>query len=155
MTQEPLTLTVRGQQFEVPEFVAPMALMRYSEGAVRGVDSDSPEGMAAMYVVLRACIVADDWDRFEQLALNERLTHTDLLDVVKQAFEVISERPTARPSESSDGPADTSPKSEVVSSSPVETSTADESSRVIKRLEAMGRPDWALVVLENQQAKAG
>jgi hypothetical protein len=138
------TLTVRGETFEVPEYVAPIALMRYSEGAVRGIDSSSPEGMAAMYVVLRACIVADDWDRFEQLALRERLTHTDLLEVVTQAFEVISDRPTERPSDSSDGPRDIEPRSE-----------DDSSSRIIRRLEEAGRPDWALVVQETQEAKAG
>lgn len=150
---EPLTLTVRGETFEVPEFVAPIALMRYSDGAVRGVDSDSPEGMAAMYVVLKACIADGDWDRFEQLALRERLTHSDLLDVVKQAFEVISERPTERPSDSSEGPTDTSPRSEDASPSPDTTQAA--STRVIRRLEAEGRPDWALVVMETQEAQAG
>ena len=147
-------LTVRGEKFDVVEVVAPMAFMRYSDGAVRGVDSSSPEGMAAMYVLLKACIVPEDWDRFEQMAITECLGHAELFEVVQQAFGVIAERPTLRPSESSDGPVSISPNSEDVSSSPAEP-VASPADRVIRRLEEAGRPDWALVVMENQEYRAG
>lgn len=136
-------ITVKGQTFTAPEFVAPLAFMRYSEAAVRGVDSDSPEGMAAMYVLLKACFAAEDWDRFERLALAERLTHAELLAVVTQMFEAVTERPTERPSESSDGPEVTSQSSEVDSSSPA--------SPVVDRLEGKGRPDLALQVVRTQE----
>lgn len=133
-------IKVKGDTFEVPEFVAPLAFMRYSEAAVRGVDSSDAEGMAAMYVLLKACFVAQDWDRFEKLAISERLSHADLLDVVQQCFTAVAERPTERPSDSSDGPADTAPRSEVDSSSPV-----------VSRMESRGRPDLALQVVKTQE----
>jgi hypothetical protein len=55
--------------------------------------------------------------------------------VVEAAFVQPTERPTSRPSDSSDGPKNTKAKS-----------GAGSSSKVIRRLEKSGRPDLALMV---------
>jgi hypothetical protein len=69
---------------------------------------------------------------------------TELMNIVKDVMEMLSKRPTERPSDSSDGPTSTPPSSE-----------DDSSSRIIRRFEQEGRPDLALmVVMETQEFKA-
>lgn len=138
------TVAFHGEDFEVPAAIPQIALMRFAEVAVRGVSTMEMEGLAAMYVLLKACFPPEDWPRFEALATAQNASHEDLWQVVQDVLATVSERPTERPSDSSDGPADTSPRSE-----------DDSSSQVIRQLEAKGRPDWALVVKEVQEAQTG
>jgi hypothetical protein len=133
-------VTFHGEAFTVRDVIPEMAIMRFADVAVRGVSSHDMEGRAAMYVLLKACLAEDDWPRFEQLAIAKNATHEDYWQVVQDVMVALTERPMERPSDSSDGPTVTSPKSE-----------DDSSSRVIRKLEAQGRPDWALVVKEVQE----
>jgi hypothetical protein len=74
--------------------------------------------------------------RFEAAADKARASGDELMQVVKDAFELLSARPTGRPSDSSDGPTIIEPNSEDASYL-----------RVVKRLEDEGRPDQAYMVL--------
>lgn len=125
-----------GEDFDLVETTGAMPWMRYAKAAQSGVDTDSMEGLALIYDLLKASIVDEQWPRFEQLATDNRSTNDQMWEVMVRVLEVVSERPTSRPSASSDGPSDTQASSAV-----------DSSSRVIARLEEQGRPDLANVVL--------
>jgi hypothetical protein len=83
-------------------------------------------------------VVFGGWDDFEAHATRERADDAaELFGVVQKVMAILSERPTSRPSASSDGPPQTAPTSEEDSSS-VE---------VVRRLKSQGRPDLAMAVL--------
>jgi hypothetical protein len=132
-----------GEHFEVAEKIGLMPLMRFAKVAKAGVDSDSQAGLVAMYDLLEQCIAPQDWPRFEAHADKVRADGEQLMKVVSDVLEVVTQRPTQRPSASSDGPQTVS-----------ESSAANSSDAVIRRLEEKGRPDLALVVLETQEWQA-
>lgn len=121
-----------------------MPLMRFAKVAKARVDSADLAGLAAMYDLLEQCIAESDWDRFEAHADKSRADGDDLMAVVGRVFEVLTERPTSRPSDSSDGPATTSAKSEGGSSGEA----------LVASLEAEGRPSWALMARQMDSRSA-
>lgn len=131
-----------GATFQLADKVGLMPLMRFAHVARSGVDANDMAGLAAIYEMLQSVIVDEDWERFEEHATKVRADGDDLNEVVKQAIELISQRPTEGPSDSSDGPKLTSV-----------SSADDSSSRVIHRLEQEGRPSVALMVQRAQQAR--
>jgi hypothetical protein len=133
-------LQFEGQSFALATKVGLMPLMRFAHLAQKGIDAADMDGLVAIYDLLRNVIADEDWGRFEEHASVTRADGDDLLEVVKQAMAAISERPTDRPSDSSDGPQATSDSSADVSSSPV-----------IHRLEQEGRPSIALMVQQAQE----
>lgn len=136
-------LTFEGETFQLADKIGLMPLMRFAHVSRRGVDSNDMEGLAAIYDLLKQCIADEDWDRFEDVATRTRADGDDLLSVVSQAIEAISERPTREPSVSSAGQPSTSGSSTDGSSSPV-----------IARLEGQGRPDLALIVEQAERSRA-
>jgi hypothetical protein len=135
-------LEFEGASFAVASKVGLMPLLRFAHLSKQGVDANDMDGMSAIYDLLRSVIADEDWGRFENHASVVRADGDDLMGVVSQAIELISERPTVRPSESSDGSAITSVSSVV-----------DSSSRVIRRLEQEGRPSIALAVQQAQDSR--
>jgi hypothetical protein len=91
----------KGQYFRIAESVGLMPLLKFAHAASSGLTEDSMEGMAAMYAMVRDCIDPADWDRFERFAIESRAEGEHIMTVVEQAMEVITSRPTARPSGSS------------------------------------------------------
>lgn len=85
----------------------------------------------------------DDLGQFWALSEQNRQRLEDIGDTIEQIMEGVTERPTVRPSDSSDG-----------SSRTVPSSGGDSSSAVIHRLEARGRPDLAQFVAQAQEASA-
>lgn len=132
-----------GESFAVSERVGIMALMRFAKVAQAGADSSDMEGLAAMHSLLEQCIAEPDWYRFQSHAEKTKADTDELLDVIKEVFKILSQRPTSRPSSSSDGPL-------VVN----ERSADDSSSQVIARLEERGRPDLALMVMQAEESRA-
>lgn len=144
--QVPLVADIEfcGESFELAEKVSSLALMRFARAVSNGADTDTMEGMAALYDALQQMLPESEWKRFERHADKIRADADDLLDFVGNAMAAISARPTERPSESSDGPVTTKP-----------LSPDDSSSRVIARMEASGRPDLALLVTRTQESLVG
>jgi hypothetical protein len=136
-------ISFHGEHFHLADQVGLMPLMRFAKIAQDGVDSDDLAGLTAMYDLLQQCIVDEEWARFEVLATRHRDQGDELMQVVKQAIETMSARPTQRSSDSSDGPAPTS-----------QSSTAGSSSPVVRRLERQGRAAQALIVQEAEAARA-
>jgi hypothetical protein len=130
-----------GESFTIAERIGLMPLMRFAKVAQSGVDSNELAGLAAMYDLLEQCIAEQDWQRFQDTADSNRADGDELMAVVSEVMEKLTERPTKRPSDSSAGPQPTAPSSTAASSSPV-----------IDRLE--GRPDLQLIVKQAEQARA-
>lgn len=135
------TVEAFGQTFTIAERIGLMPLMRFAKVAQSGVDSNDMAGLVAMYDLLEQCFDDADWPRFEAAADKARADGEQLMAIVAQVMAKITERPTSRPSDSSDGPRVTEPRSEVASSSPVMDRLA-------------GRPDLQLMVLRAQEARA-
>lgn len=129
--------------FRISEKVGLMALMQLGHHAKNGVDSNDFEGLAAMYALLEQCIATQDWERFQQHALDTRSDGETMFRVTQDVLVKLNDRPTKRPSGTSDGSPATSPNS-----------TGDSSSRVIHRLEDAGRPDLALLVTQKVESQA-
>lgn len=137
----PESLPFLGEQFQVAEQVGLMPVLRFAKAAKSGLDSDNLDGLAAIYDLIEQCLDPAEWQRFEKHCDVQRAGAEDMLAFVAKVVELVSNRPTERPSNSSDGPTTTS-----------ENSTDDSSTRVIRRLESMGRPDLAVIAIQAAEA---
>ena len=104
-------LAFLGESFRLGESIGLMPLMKFAHAANNGMDSDNMEGLAALYAMIRDTIHAEDWDRFERLAIDKHADGDELMAFVGKAIEAISARPTRRRSVSSGGAPPTSPSS--------------------------------------------
>lgn len=111
-------LTFEGRDFAVADRFGLMPLLRFAHHAKQGMDTADIESLSAIYDVLAQAIAEDEWEAFCDHATATRADADQLLAVVRQAIEVMSARPTVRPSDSSDGPPATETNSSDVSSSP-------------------------------------
>jgi hypothetical protein len=126
-----------GERFQLAGKVGLMPLMKFAHVASRGVDTDDMEGLAAMYDLLQSVIADEEWARFERKAIESRADGDELFGTVKAAISALTARPTEGPSDSSDGPQTEST-----------SSLDDSSSRVVRRMEMIGRPSLAVAVLQ-------
>jgi len=138
-----LTVEFLGERFAVAEKLGVLPMMRFAKVAKGGADSSDMDGLAAMYDLLQQSIADDEWERFSDHADAQRADSEELMQVVADVIAIHSGRPTSRPSDSSDGSQTTTAKS-----------AGDSSSQVIEALEAAGRPDLALFVMQAQGASA-
>ena len=113
------TFKFYGEEFTVADRVGAMPLLRFAAAAVSGADSAEAEGLSAMHDLLRDCLPADDWRRFQQVAEENKADGDELLAISRTVYQAISGRPTRRPSDSSDGPSSTGASSRVPSSTEV------------------------------------
>jgi hypothetical protein len=105
------TITLAGEQFPVADKVSLMALMRFAYVASRGVTTNDLDGLSALYEYLRSVVADDAWEAFQHHASVKRVDGDELFAVAQEAIKLTSERPTKRPSDSSDGPSATEPSS--------------------------------------------
>lgn len=124
-----------GEHFDAPERFNMRAFTRFAALASKGVDDADMEAVAAIDALITQCVSPGDLPRFEATCDRERPSLDELIEFVGAVMSEVSERPTRRPSDSSDGSQPTSV-----------TSVVDSSSRVIARLESEGRPSLALAV---------
>lgn len=124
-----------GETFEAPERFNMRLFTRFGTLAKRGVDSDDMEGMAAVDALIDQSLRPEDVERFDAICDRERPSFEELMGFVGSVVGEITDRPTKRLSDSSDGPPPTT-----------DSSTGDSSSRVIARFEEQQRPDLALLV---------
>ncbi len=136
------SISFAGETFTISERIGLMPLMRFAKVAQGGADTNDLAGLAAMYDLLEQCFPSEEWQRFQNVADREHSDGDELMKVVSDVFEVLSARPTERPSVSSDGPSTVSVRSADGSSSPV-----------IDRLVSQGRPDLALLVTRAQESR--
>lgn len=129
----------------------------YGEGAyldfvetVREIPDNSVDAVLSVKTMFRETVIhPDDFAEFWRLGKAHRwISNERLADLNRQILEAITGRPTGQPTDSSAGPATTPANSEDASSSP-------GTHPVVARLEAQGRPDLALVVLQAQESATG
>lgn len=145
-TQEPderSTLEFMGETFHMnPGDEYQWEMMEFA-GAATGVEVNSLSGAAAVYGLLKAVIVSEEWERFRRAARSGKAqVDRDLMPLVVTAFMQRTGRPTSPPSGSASGRALTPPSSEVA-----------DYSQVVRDLEQQGRPDVAYMVLMAQEGK--
>jgi hypothetical protein len=99
-----------GGHYRIADKVGLMPLMKFSYMSKR-VDESDIEAMAAIYEMLKDCIHADDWPRFVNDMIEKKAEADDMLPVVSQTFELMTARPTRRPTDSSSGPPTITPTS--------------------------------------------
>lgn len=140
---QPPTIEFFGEQFQVAEKIGLMPLLRFAKAAKAGADSADLESLTVMYDLLEQVIAPSEWERFQKVADDNRADGEELMQVVSTAIELLTARPTSRPSASSDGPPTTSTNSTDVSYL-----------RVKQRLEQEGRPDQAYVAMLAHRARS-
>lgn len=129
-----------GKTVRVHPDLSDLALIEFMESAVAIESMGAGEAMGSVSKMLRSLVHPEDFDVFWKAARANRQTIEDLTTLAEALIESVADRPTVRPSGSSDGPLSTGASSPVVSSSPV-----------VRDLEAKGRPDLALVVVQTQE----
>lgn len=108
-----------GERFKIADSVGLMPLMRFAYTAQRGTLSRDMEGLVAMYTLIRDCLADEkEWQRFQDHASAKKADEDQLLEFVSDTIELLTARPTQRPSDSSAGPLPTSGSSTESSSSP-------------------------------------
>ena len=133
------TVEFFGEHFRIAERIGLMPLMRFAKVAKSGVDTNELEGLAVMYDLLEQCLAAEEWERFQAAADKNRADGDELMKIVSDVFEILSERPTQRPSASSDGPQTTTAKS------------TDGSSDAEAMELLAGRPDLQVALLRRRE----
>jgi hypothetical protein len=136
------TVEWKGETFAIADEVGVMSRIWFGKLASEGTDSDELEGLAAISDMLEDSLAEGEYDRFRAHARKVKASTSDLLQLCRMTMEAIAERPTPRPSDSSDGPVGAS-----------ETSSDDPVARVIARIPET-RPDLRLVVAQGAQARA-
>ncbi len=128
-----------GETIRLADEASEWAMLEFASLA-GDTDSGEMEGLAAIMRLLKASVHPDDWSRFTGLARkNNAKIERDLMPVVVAVFEQATDRPTQRPSVSSDGPTPTVPSSTASSYSLEE--------RLLRR------PDIMVIVEDSQAAQ--
>lgn len=138
----PDTFGFFGETFAIADEISPLPLMKFAAAAESGLESDTMEGLAAMYELLRSClaaephvdpetgrVIAHGWPRLERLVVEQRIDSGELLRLCAALIEADTGRPTERPSFSQDGPSTGTPSSRPTSGRE-RTSAADWDARM-------------------------
>jgi hypothetical protein len=80
------------QEYRLREKIGAMAMFKWS--AASELPSDDPRALGAIYALLKSLILKEDWQKFEEQALDDDADAEELLDVITAALEIISGRPT-------------------------------------------------------------
>lgn len=115
------TFTFHGKRFALAPKIGSLPLMRYAAAASSGLDSSEMDGLAAMYDLIRGCLVeepvrADDgeviaegWQAFERVCIENKLQGPDLLGLVGKLVQAATGKASEPPSDSPSSEQPTSP----------------------------------------------
>lgn len=139
-----------GRSYTVADKLGLMPLLKFAHIASKGTDGNEMDGMAAMYELLHNVIADDQWDDFEAHATATRAGEDELLSAVTGAIQVMTARPTKRPSDLSPGPSSTEPSSpdgslSLVSSIPAPTYVSPLDERAARELKSVEEAAFSLV----------
>lgn len=133
------TIEWMGETYRVADKVGHAAYLRFGWHASHGADLEDMEGMGVawdmirdVFIIRHPCGKCDacqnreacpsenlgDWPRFEADAYRKKADTPEIMEAITLAMEIITGRPTRRPSDSSGGPSPTSTNSTGSSSSP-------------------------------------
>lgn len=138
---EPLTVEWEGESFAIADEVGVMSRIWFGKLAEDGEDAESTQGAAAISDMLEDCLADGEYPRFRAHARSIKATMPQILHLCGMTIEALAERPTVRPSDSSDGPPTTNVPS---SDAPL--------ARVLARIPAT-RPDLKSQVVRAHEAQ--
>lgn len=147
------TVPFCGVDWRIGERVGLMPMMRYARAVKVGMRPGESDGMNEIEILdatlslLEQCVHPDDWDRFVEVTSKEGVDQEGYMEFSGKVMAALSDRPTGRSSDSSDGPQTTEPSSTAASSSP-------DIDRVVRRFNERGRPDLAVLVSRRDQSIA-
>jgi hypothetical protein len=144
-------ITVCGQVIRVQDPGALPAL-EWADAVSEGLSTEDQRGVAAIYRMLRACVVNEDWQLFRQTVLDYRLSADTLLQIVAKVTAEFADRPTQPSSPSSPTSPTTATSSQPVSSTPVLTQGPDG---WVTTSAPPGRNGWISAVEAHANAMAG
>lgn len=104
-----------GSTFRISDRIGLMPLLKFAHAADSGLNSETMEGMAAQYAMIRDCIDSEDWARFERHAIDGKAGPVELDKVTADVIAMLTVRPTSPPGDSSAGRQPTSDTSKVSS----------------------------------------
>ncbi len=105
-------------------------LMELADAIQNNVEDASIEAMAAMFGMLKACIVSEDWPRFRRAVHESQADWDDVWPIAQGVYELVTARPTRGSSDSPDGPQPTGTTSTDGSPSPTDPPYGDLSGKV-------------------------
>ena len=129
------TFGLVGQTFRVAPNLSDLAIMDIVETTLAAENMSGVQALAATKALLQSLVHPDDFDAMWAHARATAQTIDDITGLAQAIIASVTDRPTRQPSDSSDGPQETGPSSEVVSFLPAK-----------ERLEAKGRGDLAQFV---------
>lgn len=108
-------VTLRKEVFRVADEIGAMPLLIWA--SVAEMTTADNRAMAAIYSMLKDCVHAEHWARFQMHAIDTKAKTEELLDVVTTALELLAANPTGSSSPASGGSQRTSGGSRASSSS--------------------------------------
>lgn len=100
----PPSFTLDGVDFTCTEDLALLDLSEFARLASQGIDSDSPDGLAAIGEFLSAILGDAMYQRFRRHCRQHKTDGETIVAIIGDLIEDFSARPTSRPSASSAGP---------------------------------------------------
>jgi hypothetical protein len=104
-----------GHRYDLRDKVPRMPLYLLAQMSARGGTTGSMESLAALVDVIESVFTPESWVQFKRDATTACADEDELLEVVREAIEVINGFPTTPSSGSSDTPSSTTPSSTVSS----------------------------------------
>jgi hypothetical protein len=83
-----------GELFSLPERISFMPMLMFAKAAKSGLSTGDMDGLAALYDMIHGCLEPGDGERFDRVALENRASDTQLMDVVTRIMEAVNARPT-------------------------------------------------------------
>lgn len=146
------TFTYFGKRFRANPDLNEVMVMDLLE-ASGDMDSEDPRQLALVKGWVRDHIHPQDFDDLWKLARRNGQGMADMLRLCARVLELVTERPTTPPTDSSDGRGDTRPNSRGGAPPTDIERYRGIARRAVERFEAEGRPDKAVQVMLALQAR--
>lgn len=82
----------KDEKFRIREKVGTLAMLKWASASELG--TDDPRALGAIYAMLKAVILKEDWVAFEDHAMDTDADVEELFEVITSALEIVSGRPT-------------------------------------------------------------
>jgi hypothetical protein len=93
-----------GEQYKIAEKVGIWPIMQFARAAESGIGVGDYRALAALHGFLQDCIDTEDWGRFQNDMIEQKIDSADtLLDMATKVVEKVTSRPTQPLSASSNG----------------------------------------------------
>jgi hypothetical protein len=130
-----------GARFRVAEEVGTWPLMEFAKVASQGADSETMEGLVAIFDLCRDFLDPRDFRRFGEHCTVRKYKGDQILELVTKAMGVVSATPSGSPSGSPGGAANTSPSSNGTSTRPASSPNTGPPQRPVTPIQEVPEAD--------------